>query len=157
MANAQQTGHRCVTLGLRHDAVARVDKQNDGLGGGHTGDGVSGVLLVTRAVGEDERADVGGEVAVGDVDGDALLTLGPQTIDQQREVGIFLTARLRGGDNGLVLVSEDVLRVVQQATDEGGLTVVDGASGAQAKSATSASGAVSGNQGSWGIWLAHQK
>ena len=33
-----------------------------------------------------KRAHGGGEVAVGDVDGDALLALGPQAVDQQRQV-----------------------------------------------------------------------
>ena len=39
------------------------------------------------AVGQDEGTLRGGEVAVGDVDRDALFALGPQTVGQQGEVG----------------------------------------------------------------------
>ena len=41
---------------------------------------------MARGVGDDELALLGGEEAVGDVDGDALLALGGQAVDQQREV-----------------------------------------------------------------------
>jgi hypothetical protein len=41
---------------------------------------------VARGVGDDELALGGGEVAVGDIDGDALLALGLQAVDQQRQV-----------------------------------------------------------------------
>ena len=42
--------------------------------------------------------------------------------------------RLRGGAlDGLQLVGEDRLGVVQQAADEGGLAVVDGAGGGEAQ------------------------
>jgi hypothetical protein len=43
---------------------------------------------VARGVGDDELALGGGEVAVGDIDGDALLTLGLQAVDQQRQVDV---------------------------------------------------------------------
>ena len=56
------------------------------VGGRGAGDHVARVLLVARRVGDDELALVGGEEAVGDVDGDALLALGRQAVDQQREV-----------------------------------------------------------------------
>jgi hypothetical protein len=46
------------------------------VGGRGAGGHVARVLLVARRVGDDELAPVGGEVAVGDVDGDALLALG---------------------------------------------------------------------------------
>jgi len=38
--------------------------------------------------GDDEFALVGGEEAVGDIDGDALLALGLQSVDQQRKVDV---------------------------------------------------------------------
>ena len=41
---------------------------------------------MARRVGDDELALVGGEVAVGHVDGDALLALGLQAVHQQRQV-----------------------------------------------------------------------
>ena len=51
------------------------------------GDRVAGVLHVAGAVGEHERALGRREVAVGDVDRDALLALGAQAVGEQREVG----------------------------------------------------------------------
>jgi hypothetical protein len=72
------------------------------------------------------------EVAVGDVDRDALLALGAQAVGQQREVDVAVTAPPRGFLDVLELVLEDRLGVVQQATDEGGLAVVDRAGGREA-------------------------
>ena len=43
---------------------------------------VACVLLVPGSVGHNEFATVGGEEAMGDVDGDALLPFGGQTVDQ---------------------------------------------------------------------------
>ena len=39
-----------------------------------------------RGVGDDELALVGGEETVGDIDGDALLALRGQAVDQQCEI-----------------------------------------------------------------------
>ena len=57
------------------------------LGGRGAGDHVAGVLDVAGGVGEDVGARRRREVAVGDVDGDALLALGPQAVGEQRQVG----------------------------------------------------------------------
>ncbi|MDQ0694981.1 hypothetical protein QF048_001423 [Streptomyces sp. W4I9-2] len=59
---------------------------------------------MARGVREDEPAAGGGEVAVGDVDGDALLALGPQPVGQQRQVRRFLTPVQRGLLDGLQLI-----------------------------------------------------
>ena len=62
------------------EAVERVSKErgedHGQVGGGGAGDHVPGVLHVPRGVREDEPAARGGEVAVRDVDGDALLAFG---------------------------------------------------------------------------------
>ena len=68
------------------DAVARVDEQDRDVGRRRAGRHVARVLLVARRVGEDELAARGREVAVGDVDRDALLALGPQAVGEEREV-----------------------------------------------------------------------
>ena len=78
-------------------------------------------------VGDDELAALGGEVAVGDVDRDALLALGLQPVEQQREVEVAAL----GADLGRVglergeVVFEHEVRLVEQAADEGALAVVD--------------------------------
>jgi hypothetical protein len=90
---------------------------------------------VPGGVGDDELAPLGGEVAVGDVDGDALLALGLQAVDQQREVELApgrAAARALAPDRGeLVLV--DTPRVVEQAPDQGALPVVDAPAGEEAE------------------------
>ena len=49
-------------------------------------DHVARILLVAGRVGDDELALVGREEAVGDVDGDALLALGGEAVDEQGEI-----------------------------------------------------------------------
>jgi hypothetical protein len=75
----------------------------------------------------------GREVAVGDVDGDALLALGAQAVGEQREVGVAVALGRGSPLDGVELVGEDRLGVVQQAADQGGLAVVDGAGGGEAQ------------------------
>ena len=75
-----------VPAGLREHALARVDQDDGAVGGRGAGGHVARVLLVARRVGDDELALVGREEAVGDVDGDALLALGREAVDEQREV-----------------------------------------------------------------------
>jgi hypothetical protein len=68
---------------------------------------------VAGGVGEDERAPRRGEVAVGDVDRDALLALGAQAVGQPREIEAPV-----GAVEVVELVGEDRLGVVEQAPDE---------------------------------------
>ena len=69
------------------DAVARVDEQDGDVGVRGAGRHVARVLLVAGAVDDDEAARRGVEIAPGDVDGDALLALGDEAVEQQAEVG----------------------------------------------------------------------
>ena len=75
-----------VPPGLHLHAARRVDQDHGEVRGRGAGRHVARVLLVARAVGDDELALVGVEVAVGDVDRDALLALGLQAVHQQRQV-----------------------------------------------------------------------
>src|SRR5690606_823859 len=83
----------------------------------------------------DELALVGGEEAVGDVDGDALLALGGEAIDQQREIDALVAD---GAVTALLaqrgeLVVEDQLAVVEQPADQGGLAIIDRTAGEKAQ------------------------
>jgi hypothetical protein len=84
---------------------------------------------VARRVCDDELAPLGFEVAVGDVDRDALLALGLETIEQQGEVELAalgtegLGVRLERRE----LVLEQQLGFVQQTPDQGALAVVNAA------------------------------
>ena len=89
VADAEQRADQRVPPGLHQHALARID-QNDGkIGAGGAGRHVARVLLVARRVGDDEGALGGRKEAIGDVDGDALLALGLQPVDQKREVEIL--------------------------------------------------------------------
>ena len=97
---------------LLHHAVAGVDEDDGEVGGGGAGDYVTGVLDVAGSVGDDELALGRGEVAVGHVDGDALLAFGPQPVGEQREVHLLVAAAPRGLLHRLQLVLENRLAVV---------------------------------------------
>ncbi|MNG14796.1 hypothetical protein D3C84_985820 [compost metagenome] len=90
---------------------------------------------MARGVGNDELALGRGEVTVGHVDGDALLALGLQAIDQQRQVDIVTGGAdfFRIAGNGFQMVFVDHLGVVQQAPDQGALAVVDVTAGQKAQ------------------------
>src|ERR1039458_3768870 len=88
---------------------------------------------MARSVGDDELAARGGEVPVSDVNRDALLAFGTQTVGQQREVdssGRPVDRRL--GDR-LDLVLVNIAGVVKQTSDQGGLAVVDAARGGKSQ------------------------
>ncbi len=109
-----------VAAGLLGRAVAGVDEDDDGVGGRRAGDHVPGVLDVSGAVGEDERAAVGGEVPVGDVDRDALFAFGPEAVGEEGEVELAADEAAFGArrGHGRKLVGEDRLRIVEEASDE---------------------------------------
>ncbi len=89
MADAEQRDDVGVAAGLGEDAVLGVDEEDGEIGGRGAGRHVAGVLNVAGGIGDDEAAVLGGEIAVGDVDGDALLALGGQAIDDEGEVELL--------------------------------------------------------------------
>ena len=105
----------------------------DEVGGRGAGDHVARVAHVAGGVGDDERAPRRREVAVGDVDRDALLALGAQAVGEQREVDVAVAAPARDRLDVLELVGEDRLGVVEQAADQRRLAVVDRAGGGEAQ------------------------
>ena len=131
--NAQQRGDEGVAARLRQHAVARVDQDDGEVGGGGAGGHVARVLLVAGRVGDDELAARRGEVAVGHVDGDALLALGAQAVGEQREieaVGGEVARRLADAGE---LVFVDALGIVEQAADQRALAIVHAARGGEAQ------------------------
>ncbi len=135
MADAEQRGDEGVPPRLPDDAGARVDEHDGEIGRRGAGRHVAGVLLVAGRVGDDELALRRGEEAVGDVDGDALLALGLQPVDEQREIDVVagraVLPRVLFERGQLVL--EDQLGVVEQASDQRRLAVVDGSAGEEAQ------------------------
>jgi hypothetical protein len=135
LADAQQVDEVAVPAGLGQHAAPRVDQHHGGVGRRGAGDHVAGVLLMAGRIGDDELAVVGGEEAIGDIDGDALLALGGQAVDQQREVDRSALGAdlLAVGLQSRKLVFEDHLAVVEQPADQGRLAVVDAAAGDEAQ------------------------
>ena len=131
--HAEQRGQEGVPTGLLQQPVAGVDKNDYQLGGGGAGDHVAGVLQMPRGVGDDEFPLGGAEVAVGNIDGDALLTLGTQSVGHQSQVGVFVATFARGAFDGRKLILHHGLGVIQQPADQGGLAVVDRTGGGKAK------------------------
>ena len=131
--DADEVGEQGVAPGLGREPLAHVDQQHGELGGGGGGDHVAGVLLVARRVGDDEGARAAAEVAVGDVDGDALFALGDQPVGDEREVGGGGSAAPAGAFDSLESVDQQRPAVVEQTPDERALAVIDAAAGEKAQ------------------------
>ncbi len=124
-----------VATGLREDALARIDKNDREVRSGGAGSHVSGVLLVARGIGNDELAALSGKVAVGNVNSDALFTLGAKSISKLGEVDSeLLLARGRNSPSDSTdLIFIDVARVVEETADKSGFAIVDATGGAEAE------------------------
>ena len=130
----EQLDDRAVALRLRQqlrDAVVErdargVDENDRGVRRRCARHHVARVLLVARRVGDDELALRGREIAVRDVDRDALLALGFEAVGQQRQIDFIADGALvlRARDRRQ-LVRQHSLAVVQQAADQRALAVVD--------------------------------
>ncbi len=118
---------------MLQNAVARVDQDHGQIGRGCAGGHVARVLLVSRRVGDDELAPRGGEIAVSDVDGDALLPLGAQAVGQQRKIDGAGRAVHRRLGHGLELIFVDALRIEEQTADQSGFAVVHAARGGKSQ------------------------
>ena len=104
-----------------------VDEQHGEIRCRGAGRHVARILLVAGRIGDDEGARLGREEAVGDIDGDALLALGGEPVDEEREVEAAAGGAVpaRGRFQGRDLIVEELFEFVQQAPDEGRLSVVD--------------------------------
>ena len=97
--NAKQFGKQGMATGLGQEfklgalplQFGGVDQHHRTVRTGGGGDHVAGVLLVAWGVANDEFALFGGEVTVGDIDGDALFTLGREAVGQQGQIGLSLS------------------------------------------------------------------
>ena len=142
--HAQQLHEQRVTARLRQQLgqgrlpvkLGGIDQHHGGVGAGGGGDHVARVLLVAGRVGNDEFARGGVEVAVGHVNGDALLALGLQAVGQQGQVG--LAAALYAGQ----LVLQHGFAVYQQPPDQRAFTVVHAAASDKAQGCAGVLGGV---------------
>ncbi len=88
-----------------------------------------------RRVGNNKFAFFGGEIAVRNINSDALLALRLQAVHQKRQVDVVARGAdfLRVAGDGLEVILVDHLGVVQQAPDQGALAVIDVAAGKEAQ------------------------
>ncbi len=120
---------------LHQQALACIDQQHRDVRRGCAGHHVARVLLVPWGVGQDEAAARRLEEAICDVDGDALIALGRQTIDQQR----IIDAALHRAEAFAVTIQRrhhvigDGAAFEQQPSDQRGLAVIDRAAGQYAQ------------------------
>ena len=131
LPDAQQRGDRRVPARLFQHPLARVDQQHGQIGQRGAGDHVARVLLVSRRIRQDESPPRRLEITIRHIDGDALVTLGRQPIDQQRIIQaafdrpeparVPLQRRHEIVGNGAALE--------QQPADEGRFAVIDAAAG----------------------------
>ena len=64
-------------------------------------------------IGDDELATRGGEVAVGDVDGDALFAFGAQAVSEVGQVDLAATGDVGGAFERLELILHDRLGIIE--------------------------------------------
>ena len=135
MLDTQQVGDKAVASGLGLQAMAGINQNDRQIGGRGAGCHVTGVLLMPRRIGDDELALVSGEKAVSHIDGNALLTLRLQPVDQQRQIhGIARgTALLRIPRQCRQLIIKNHLGVVQQSANQGRLAIIHTATGDKAQ------------------------
>ena len=135
LLDADQIADRGMAAGLPLGAVAGVDQQDGDVGMARAGRHVARVLLMARGIDDDETALRGLEIAPGDIDGDALLALGLEPVEQQAEIDLLAVdgAIMRGMQHGGRLILGDAGAVPQQPADQRRFAVVDRAAGKQAE------------------------
>ena len=111
--DADEIADRGVTAGLALDAVAGVDQEDGDIGMGGAGRHVARVLLVPGRVDDDEAAVRRLEITPGDVDGDALLALGLEPVEEEAEIDPLAVdaATMRGKGHRRALILGDARRV----------------------------------------------
>ena len=82
-----------------------------------TGGHVGGVLNVAGTIGDDELALRGGGVAIGHVNGDALLALSTEPIGDETQVHFSNSTVSRSARYRINLVVKELLRVKKQAAN----------------------------------------
>src|SRR5690606_986868 len=100
------------------------------------------------------------EIAIGDVNGDALLALGEKPIDEKREVDVLAIRAIarRVARQRRKLVLEQALGVIEKAPDERRLAVIDAAAGEEAEEALALVLGQEGGEGAGRVGLLrHQK
>jgi hypothetical protein len=133
-----------VPMGLGADASRRIDHEDGDIAVRRGDRHVARVLLVSGRVCDQDAAAVGQvHVPIGDVDGDALLALGLQSVGEQGVVDVAHGDRrspTTGATGVLERVERDRVGLGEQPPDERGLAVVDRAAGDQVQDGSEGAG-----------------
>jgi len=135
VGNPHLVGQGGVAPGLGEYPFAGIHQNNGQIGGGRGGDHVAGVLLVAPGGRNDVFAPPGGKVAVGHVNGNALFTLGLETVGEEGQIHRRHAPLVRGALDGVEGVGQNGLGVVEQAPDQGAFAVIHAAAGEKAQQA----------------------
>ncbi len=133
MLDADQRDDRGVAACLRQQAFARVDQQDGEIGARSRCRHIARILLMAGRVGDDEGAPRRRDIAVGDVDRNALFALGLEPIDEKGEVDIVAVGAVapRVAFEGREVIVVDEALFIEKPPDEGRFAIVDGAAGDQ--------------------------
>ena len=111
VVDTEQRDQETVSAGLGQHPGSGIDQDDGEVRSRRAGDHIAGVLLMARGVGNDEGPPVGGEVAMGDIDGDPLFAFGCQPIGEKREIEAITlgadTCRV-SGQRGEMVVEDQV-------------------------------------------------
>ena len=131
MLDTQQGDKVGVTTGLCNHPRACIHKNDCRIGCRAAGNHIAGVLLVSRSVGDDKLSVVGAEIAISHINGDALLALRLQSVEEQRIVDVLagITATLAVALKRIELVFINLLTVEKESTDECRFSVVNTSGG----------------------------
>ena len=128
--NAHEGADAGMAAGLHQQALTGIYQNDCKVGKGSAHGHVAGILLMARGVGHDKAAVVGGEVAVGHINGDALLPLCHQAVQKQRVVnGTAGAAHLGIQFQRLFLIGVQQLCIVEDMADQGRFAIVHAAAG----------------------------
>src|SRR5215468_7578642 len=119
VTNSQKRGDISVPAGLRQQSFGGIDEDDCSVCGRGASGHVARVLLMTRRIGNDEFSPWSREVAIGNIDGDALLTFRPQTISEKREIDGAVRAVDATFHDGKQLVLKHGPGVIQQTPNQG--------------------------------------
>ena len=126
MLDTQQRYKESMTARLRDDPRAGIYQNNRQISGRAAGNHVTRILFVSRSVGNDELTVIRGEIAIGHVDSNALLTLRLQTVQQQGIVDVVtgITHTFAVALQRIQLVFIQFLTIEQQTSDKRGLPII---------------------------------
>ena len=135
MLDTQQRYKESMAARLRDDTCAGIYQNNRQISGRAASNHVTRILFVSRSVGNDEFTVIRGEVAIGHVNSNALLTLRLQTIQQQGIVDVVtgITHTFAVALQRIQLVFIQFLTIEQQTSDKRGLSVIHRTGGKETK------------------------